>query len=387
MTLSIGLDAGYDPTWPAGFLYVRNLVRTLAALPPDGIPRVRLLPVTIDTIARLDDLVDYPFVSVAGGPTAALVRRRLIRRFVQPLLQRPLDRGFAGLDVTFPGFGRPIPTVAQVHWIPDFQHVHLPHFFDQQEIRARDRRFTWIASRPGVVVLSSKAAMDDFQARYPNAAAMPRVWRFHTELTEAERSAPDPRQRFGLPEVFLYVANQFWAHKEHLTLFKALTMLRERGSTPTVVCTGLMEDARNPTYVRNVVDFVNRNGLNPQVHFLGMLDRADQIAVMRHAAALIQPSRFEGWSTVVEDAKAVGRPILVSNLPVHREQAPEAEFFEVGSPSSLAEALERLLMNISPGPDPQAEAEAAQRAHLRARQAAQEFVDIMDEAVALGRDQ
>ena len=48
---------------------------------------------------------------------------------------------------------------------------------------------------------------------------------------------------------------------------------------------------------------------------------------MNHALAIIQPSLFEGWSTVVEDVKAINQNIIVSDLGVHREQLGEQAFY------------------------------------------------------------
>ncbi len=44
------------------------------------------------------------------------------------------------------------------------------------------------------------------------------------------------------------------------------------------------------------------------------------MALLRGAAAVLQPSRFEGWSTIIEDAKSLGKPIVASDIAVHREQ-------------------------------------------------------------------
>ena len=58
------------------------------------------------------------------------------------------------------------------------------------------------------------------------------------------------------------------------------------------------------------------------------------------ANALLNPSRFEGWSTTVEEAKAVGTPMLLSDIAVHREQAPQARFFAPDDALSLANEIE-----------------------------------------------
>jgi hypothetical protein len=48
---------------------------------------------------------------------------------------------------------------------------------------------------------------------------------------------------------------------------------------------------------------------------------------MNHALAIIQPSLFEGWSTVVEDVKAMNQHIIVSDLNVHRDQLGVQAFY------------------------------------------------------------
>jgi hypothetical protein len=67
---------------------------------------------------------------------------------------------------------------------------------------------------------------------------------------------------------------------------------------------------------------------------------------------VIQPSRFEGWSTSVQDGRALGRPVICSDLPVHREQAPDAlGHFGCDDPKALADILERAWPGLSPGPN------------------------------------
>jgi hypothetical protein len=49
---------------------------------------------------------------------------------------------------------------------------------------------------------------------------------------------------------------------------------------------------------------------------------------MRTGSASLNPSRFEGWSTVVEEIKALGVPMILSDLRMHRERAGEtARYF------------------------------------------------------------
>ena len=88
------------------------------------------------------------------------------------------------------------------------------------------------------------------------------------------------------------------------------------------------------------------------MRILGLIPRVDQIQLMRRCLAVIQPSLFEGWSTVIEDARALGKPMLVSDFPVHLEQnPPHTYFFERHNPDQLASLMYEKFYHLQPGPN------------------------------------
>ena len=107
-----------------------------------------------------------------------------------------------------------------------------------------------------------------------------------------------------------------------------------------------------PEYADRLKREIERRGLSSQVYFLGLLDRETQIQIMRASAAVVQASLFEGWSALVEDARALGKRVFVSDIPVHREQEPaDASTFDPERPEALADLLERAWPGLEPGPD------------------------------------
>ncbi len=82
-------------------------------------------------------------------------------------------------------------------------------------------------------------------------------------------------------------------------------------------------------------------GLN--VHFLGRKPRRDLVPYFRGADALILPSKSEGFPTVVLEAAALRRPVILSDIPVHRILFGDvALFYEPGKPKTLEGALRAL---------------------------------------------
>ena len=256
-----------------------------------------------------------------------------------------------------------------IGWIPDFQHLHLPEFFGPGDLNHRNTTFRRLAEKATVVMLSSQAAHDDFARFAPECAQKGRVLPFPS-LLAFEDLTGDPvttRSRFNLPEKFALIANQFWAHKNHALVVEALALLKDTGLNVPVVMTGLPADHRDPANKNfsTLLQAIASAGLNQQITILGLVPYNDLVNLMRTAALIIQPSRFEGWSTVVQDAVALGRPLLCSDIAVHREQVPRAlGFFPTDRADVLAELLEAYWSKLTPGPNLPLEQEslAAERA-------------------------
>lgn len=100
---------------------------------------------------------------------------------------------------------------------------------------------------------------------------------------------------------------------------------------------------------------------------------------------MVQPSRFEGWSTVIEDAKALGRPIIATDIAVHQEQlagVDGAHLFTTSSAAELADRIAMLWPDLEKGPNPDLELLAAKRRDMKRLESANRFVAIVEEAIA-----
>jgi glycosyltransferase involved in cell wall biosynthesis len=164
------------------------------------------------------------------------------------------------------------------------------------------------------------------------------------------------RAKYSLPERYLYLPNQFWVHKNHRVIIDALRAAKG----VHVVCTGDTRDYRRPGHYEELSGAAQN--LGDAFRVLGLVPQADAAALMRDAAAVINPSLFEGWSTTVEEAKSLGKRVLLSDIEVHREQAPErARYFAPSAPEEAAKAMVEALAAF----DPAEEARAAQAAAAR----------------------
>ncbi|WP_229181393.1 glycosyltransferase [Bradyrhizobium oropedii] len=191
-------------------------------------------------------------------------------------------------------------------------------------------------------MLSSESAFRDFKAYYPHARNRVSVVRFATQPPAAfPNTAPsEVIASYGLPESYFYLPNQFYRHKNHQLVVDALTILKERGTNVVVCASGSTEDRREPGYYDLVNSVVQKRGLEAHFRHLGVIPLPHVYALLRASTALLNPSRFEGWSTTVEEAKSFGVPMILSDIDVHREQTSgAARYFGVDDPVALADHL------------------------------------------------
>lgn len=241
--------------------------------------------------------------------------------------------------------------ITPVSWIADFQHCHYPEFFEPEEIEKRNTDFGMMAKASNPLIVSSNDAKADLEQYFVKGRKNVFVVHFTSaiqdELKEMEKlNIDDLLSKYGLKKAgYLAVCNQFWKHKNHIVVLKALKeiMKSDPNFSTKIVFTGELSDRRNPEYISAIKQMMNDEEIRDNIVLLGFVERTEQLAIMKNALAIIQPSLFEGWGTVVEDAKVLNQRMLLSDLPVHEEQKNEnCIMFERENPASLAKEIIRL---------------------------------------------
>ena len=241
------------------------------------------------------------------------------------------------------------------------------------------------------VIVSSQDALRDFasivrEPRPRRTYVLPFVSQTRTHGKGVDLQAVIDKYKLT-PRYFL-LPNQFWEHKNHKVAFEAVAMLKKQGVETTLVCTGWMNDPRKSS--SNPIDslaFVEREGLRENVRPLGSIDYAEVLGLMRGSVAVINPSLFEGWSSSVEEAKSMGKPVIISDIPVHREQAhPQAQYFNPRDAGELASLMKAAWLTWPAGVREENEAAAMEALKRRTAEFGRRYVEIVrDVATPTGK--
>lgn len=350
----IALMAVGDEAWIGGIQYITNILDGL-----NEAPEAKGLAVTVfknpgQKLYNSDKLknisIDVVDLSEALPPFSLpnraywLMQRKLQGRIYPRLENYLLQHQF---DYVYPATLSPCGGKLNAgSWIADFQYHNFPDGHSKETSIEAERQISFIANEMPKVVLSSRFCEKDCDMLFPVAKGKTHVMPFTVYIDEAHLAFSDfdgIRAKYGIEGPFLMVSNLFGAIKNHKTLFEALGLLRKKGLVIPLVCTGNMVNYAKMEFNNEILQMITKAGIRHQLYLLGLIPREDQVALYRMSTAMVQPSIHEGWSTCVEEAKALGKTLICSDIDVHKEQWPDnPNFFGSLNPEDLAKKIEQV---------------------------------------------
>lgn len=372
--IRVGFVITLSDGWIGGANYFRSLLSALYESPERKIDAV----IFTGFLSSTKHLEDFPAEKIVRsrlfdrGSIPWVIRKLWQRIFHHDLLLEQLLKKYGVSVLSHSGWLGKGASIPAIGWIPDFQHVHLPELFEAKEIALRDRNFQELCQYCTKVIVSSFDAQSDLSRFMPECKSKSEVLQFAVSSNNTQTMLPsrvELETRYKFLGNYFLLPNQFWRHKNHRVVIEALGLLRSEGKNVLVLATGNTEDYRSPQYFSLLMGRANELDILDGFCPLGLVPANDLAALMCYASAIINPSYFEGWSTTVEEAKSLGKRVILSDIAVHREQnPPQANYFPPDNPELLASILwdewNKPIQN---------EAEAKENAHIASNERRLEF--------------
>lgn len=342
--IRLGILFYFSSKWMGGIVYISNLIKTLDFLDDYDKPDI-LLFYKPENEKYIDEIkyphltkVRWTFPSIIWGNVKSILIGKNV--FVNRILEE------YDLDAIYPMHDFPVKTKTKtklISWCADLQHKHYPEFFTPFQRIQRDFRIKLGLSNSDKMVLSSADVLNDFNRFYTGSKRVQmQIFRFVSIIDDLSNiDINDLRKRYKLPEHYFMISNQFHKHKNHRVLLLALAKLKQKGIKKHLAITGKFPSAEKSLYLTELHHIIDEHNLHDQISFLGIIPRNEQMKIMKYSQAVLQPSLFEGWSTVIEDAKSLQVPVVASNLKVNIEQlGGDGLYFEPHNYEELAAILE-----------------------------------------------
>lgn len=145
-------------------------------------------------------------------------------------------------------------------------------------------------------------------------------------------------QHYCLPDKFIFYPAQFWEHKNHLNLLRALSLVRSDLPDLHLVLSGSKKNA----YAKVMLE-IEKLRLLDRVHIFGYVPDADIAVIYKRARALVMPTFFGPTNIPPLEAMAAGCPVAVSRIYGMPEQVADAALlFDPYSVNEIAQVIHRL---------------------------------------------
>lgn len=237
---------------------------------------------------------------------------------------------FPSVYTYFPVIGT--PTVVGIH---DAISEHLPELTHPE----RRTRALWRAKQSLALRRATKLFTVSNAARQSIAATLA----LDPERLAIVPEAPDPQfrrrdvretaaelERLGLrpgERFFLYSAG-ISPHKNLETLVGAYARLAAiRSDAPLLVIVGDLEREAYASSAQTIVDLVESTGVGDRIRFPGFVSDDALACLYGASSAVVVPSLAEGFGLPAVEAAACGAPVVLSDLPAHRENLGDAALY------------------------------------------------------------
>lgn len=235
------------------------------------------------------------------------------------------------------------PTVPNIVTVFDLEHRRKPYFPElagNGEWESRERYYRTFLPNATAVIIGTDVGKRQVEDYYGVDPAAITIIPFPTP-SFASRAIESRNQCLPveLRGDFLFYPAQFWAHKNHIRLLQAMTILQQQhGWQGKLLCCGA--DHGNLNFIqKRATEF----GLNDKVMFLGFVPKDQLILLYQKAFALTYVSYLGPDNLPPLEAFALGCPVIASAVEGARETLGAAALYiDPDNPNDIADAVARL---------------------------------------------
>ncbi len=139
-------------------------------------------------------------------------------------------------------------------------------------------------------------------------------------------------------EKYIFYPAQFWSHKNHANLIRAVAQLRDRGIMVNLIFVGSEQNNRS-----NIEELIRMEELESQIKILGYVSNDEMVYLYQHARAMVMPTFFGPTNIPPLEGFALGCPVATSRIYGLPDQVGDAALlFDPHSVEEIADCVERL---------------------------------------------
>ena len=226
---------------------------------------------------------------------------RLCRKYKIDIVHSPYQ------DHLFP---RKAKNIFTLH---DVQELHFPEYFSATDREYRARTYLYNLQRSDKVVVSYNHVKEDIIKFFDHdkedihviLLEMQNLWFTKFELEDTVETKP----LHNFDQFIFYPANT-WAHKNHISLLKAIKLLKDKGHTDIkLVCSGHQND-----HFKHIQETISDLELEDQIAFVGLVDEITMYSLYLQCLGTVIPTSYEAGSYPLMESIIMNITGICSNV-------------------------------------------------------------------------
>lgn len=229
-----------------------------------------------------------------------------------------------------------IPLITTMH---DLQELIIPENFTAGERLHRALNSKKAMDESDQIIVSFNHVKEDIKKYFDTADDQVSVCPppFHEEwfVNKSGTPAEELRVKYKLENKFILYPAAAWKHKNHIALFNALKILKDKNQIVQLICTG-----NKTNYYDELISISKNLGVEDQVKFIGIVSEEDLVGLYKLAALVVIPTAYEAGSGPLYEAMRYSVPVICSNVTSLPEAIGSEEFtFDPNDHQRIAELI------------------------------------------------
>ena len=227
-----------------------------------------------------------------------------------------------------------VKIVVPVH---DLMHKYEPDFPEvQMTYEKREICMKSMAKYASCILTDSKLGKRQFEESYMEGRTQKRVVSLPFVAPGHVWKAAE--EYVAVPDKYVFYPAQFWKHKNHANLVRAIHILKKEIEDIHLVLVGSEKN-----YLKEIRKLIAEHGLESHITILGFVSNETITYLYRHAIAMIMPSYFGPTNIPPLEAMTLGCPVAASDKYAMPEQIGNAGLlFNPDSPEEIARCIKSL---------------------------------------------
>jgi glycosyltransferase involved in cell wall biosynthesis len=227
--------------------------------------------------------------------------------------------------------------------IHDLMHIYEPHFKDYTDTIIKNRNIHYrlmCNAVDGIFVdstMGKKHVLENFKINKNKLLVLPFVAPSYLK----NFAKFNVFKKFNIPKKYFFYPAQFWEHKNHINLIKAISICNKKNPDEKI---NLVLCGAKKNYFNVIFDFIKKNKLCENIYYLGRVEDKYMASLYRGAYATIYPSHLGPTNIPPLEAISLGCPVICSNKYAMKKQLGKSALYF--NPNSAKEIANQILIFI-----------------------------------------